>query len=85
MMIKHNEAYELAKKEAAKMETSYLGKAYFIFKAEGNRSGEALMMDELMRRFPDIYAKLYDAETYDLDENEFIDQSMKRVQIRRIK
>ena len=84
-MLKTNEAYELAKKEAAKMETSYLGKAYFIFKEEGNRQGEALMMDEMMKRFPDIYAKLYDAETYELDENEFVDQSMKRVQIRRVK
>ena len=85
MMTKKNEAYELAKKEAAKMESSYLGRAYFIFKEDGNRQGEALMMDEMIRRFPDIYAKLYDAETYDLDEMEFIEQSMKRVQIRRIK
>jgi len=54
------------------MSSAEVIKAYKEFTGSGNKLGKAIIIDEIEARHPDIYARHYNPETYDLDEDALI-------------
>lgn len=55
-----------------KMNNREILEAYNEFKSTGEKLGGALLVDEIENRYPELYARHYDPETYELDESGLI-------------
>lgn len=67
-----NKIIEKIKEVAHGMSNAEIIKAYKEFTGSGDRLGKAIIIDEIEARHPEIYARHYNPETYDLDEDALI-------------
>ena len=72
-------AMVMAKQEVNTWTDTNLKRAYFMFKNENNRAGMAVVIDEVQNRYPAIFNEMYDNETFEIDEMEFISKAIKGV------
>ena len=67
-----NKIIKTIKETVHGMSSTEIIKAYKEFTSSGDKLGKAIIIDEIEARHPEIYAKHYNPETYDLDKDALI-------------
>lgn len=67
-----NKIIETIKEAVHGMSSAEIIKAYMELTGSGDKLGKAIIIDEIEARRPEIYARHYNPETYELEEDALI-------------